>query len=75
MVYSNAKIQVSGSAVAITVGGGALVLGGAESESKPVFCIFFLNREGAVYRWAWRGCEGCDECSGDSAVRSRPETR
>lgn len=75
IVYSNAKVRVSGEALAVPVGNAALAFGQVESESKQVFRIFFLNRDGAVYRWAWRGCEGCDECSGDSAVRSRPGTR
>jgi hypothetical protein len=48
MVYSNAKIRVSGGALAVPVGRAALALGEAESESKQVFRIFFLNREGAV---------------------------
>jgi hypothetical protein len=67
MVYSNEKIHVSGQAFA----GKAFALGEASSESKQVFRIFFLNRDGFVYRWAWRGCEGCDDCRGGSAAPTR----
>jgi hypothetical protein len=75
MIYSNERVQISGGALGVPAGRAELLLGGAQTESKQVFRIFYLNPTGKVYRWAWRGCEGCDDCRGDSTVRPRPGAR